>query len=799
MGNSLSVCVLVPELNDNPSQEIIAGIVNRASFMGIEITVISAGAIMHKKFSLKDKRLLYKSVIEENHFDGIISLSGSFSFYYSSDEIKEFLNSIAKSTPLVNVSIKIQGYHSVSVDNVTPIKEVVNHLIIDHKKKKIMFIKGPLGQDEAEARFSGYCEALKENGFNLDNDYVLEGNFSTQKASESIKLFIESGLELPDAIVCANDESALGVYTQLKNSKIDIKKQGISLTGYDNRSYGKSMDPGLTTIDQLFEKQGKTAIENLFTLIRNGDVNNEPFIPKIFYRESCGCSSKNDDFETRKGLTNFISNRFYNNGIEGLEDDVSAIDEIFFKILDYPDYDFVQEIEYYINKYIYKGYDLKLFAEMLKIVNVRVLPRLEKEQLISYFNQIDRINFLIVEAISRQTERELHRVDEQIKELDDISLTLSSCISYESLSEELNRDFFHLGIKRVSIRIENSSNPHITQLNNRIYEKGDSLNRTIKNYINLILPLSSKKNFGYCHYHVLHESFHNAEVITFQLSRALYLIDLLDDLYLQLKTINNDYRNLRETKDLLMRNDNLANIGGLVAGFTHEINTPIGVGLTAITYLLDEIKGIKKTFNNNILRKSDMSSFIENSQKTTEIVLNNLEKAITLIQGFKQISVDQASELKRPFELCSYMQEIVQSINPVLRNGNHRVKLHHSQEINLDSYPGAVSQIITNLIQNSVKHGFENIVNGTINISIFKDDDNVIIDYRDNGCGIKSEYIYKIFDPYYTTKVGKGGSGLGLSIIKKITEEKLHGTIICDPVFENGVCFKITIPYSKNS
>ena len=119
---------------------------------------------------------------------------------------------------------------------------------------------------------------------------------------------------LYEVITCANDESALGVYTQLKNSKIDIKKQGISLTGYDNRSYGKSMDPGLTTIDQLFEKQGKTAIENLFTLIRNGDVNNEPFIPKIFYRESCGCSSKNDDFETRKGLTNFISNRFYNNG-----------------------------------------------------------------------------------------------------------------------------------------------------------------------------------------------------------------------------------------------------------------------------------------------------------------------------------------------------------------------------------------------------------------------------------------------------------------------------------------------------
>ena len=253
-------------------------------------------------------------------------------------------------------------------------------------------------------------------------------------------------------------------------------------------------------------------------------------------------------------------------------------------------------------------------------------------------------------------------------------------------------------------------------------------------------------------------------------------------------------KQLRHMQAKLLESKKLAEIGSLVAGITHDINTPLGVGVTAASHLQQKIRSfIDKYESGNITRK-DFESYNHLALNSAEIILTNLERAATLVKSFKQVAVDQSSELRRNFDLKLYIEQILRSLGPRITKTNHKVEVHCPENLNLNSYPGAFSQILTNLIMNSLIHGFENINQGTITITASYQDDQVEINYRDNGKGISAEQKQKIFEPYFTTKQSIGGSGLGTHIIQNLVTQRLGGTIRCESELGHGIEFHITIP-----
>ncbi|TDF38393.1 HAMP domain-containing histidine kinase [Alteromonadaceae bacterium M269] len=253
---------------------------------------------------------------------------------------------------------------------------------------------------------------------------------------------------------------------------------------------------------------------------------------------------------------------------------------------------------------------------------------------------------------------------------------------------------------------------------------------------------------------------------------------------------------LQMAKDQLLESERMASLGGLVAGITHDVNTPLGVGVTAASFLDERVNRLKKAFDDKTLTSGTMDSFLTDAQQTTSLLLSNLYRASDLIASFKQVAVDQTSEAKRQINLKQYINEVLLSLAPSIKKTQHEITLECPDELIIDCAPGAIAQICTNLIMNSLIHGFKEGDKGTIKLDITSENEQVQIVYEDNGIGMSPTMLEKHFDAFFTTRRNLGGSGLGTHIIYNLVTQALHGEIVAES--EQGKGLKYTIKFSTN-
>lgn len=252
---------------------------------------------------------------------------------------------------------------------------------------------------------------------------------------------------------------------------------------------------------------------------------------------------------------------------------------------------------------------------------------------------------------------------------------------------------------------------------------------------------------------------------------------------------------LKQTYDDLVHAEKMASLGRLVAGVAHEINTPVGVSVTTTTYLQSLFDEIERAYSSGDLSKRQMETFLDNCKEGSEILMGSLSGAAQLISSFKQVAVDQSDEKCRTIEVVEYTEAIALSLKPKLRLKGVEVDVVGASPLMLTTYPGALSQIITNLMINSLIHGFEDKKTlCQIRIEIKSEDSGVRILYQDNGKGMDEVTLQKAFDPFYTTKMGRGGSGLGLNIVYNLTKNKLKGEVQCTSKLGQGVTFALWLP-----
>jgi signal transduction histidine kinase len=266
-----------------------------------------------------------------------------------------------------------------------------------------------------------------------------------------------------------------------------------------------------------------------------------------------------------------------------------------------------------------------------------------------------------------------------------------------------------------------------------------------------------------------------------------------EELLQQKEELQTTLENLQKTQEQLIESEKMAALGGLVAGVAHEINTPVGIGITAITTLMDDVQKMAEKFKRNEISRGDFKDFLQSTNDTGELIQKNLERTASLIQSFKQISVDQVTEQQRPFKLKSYLNDIILSLYPKYKQKKIVFNIDCDGDLELNSYPGAFAQIFTNLILNSIVHGFHERERGTVTIGVSSTGKMLHIEYRDNGNGISKKDLPHIFEPFYTSDEHKG-TGLGLNIIYNLIRQKLHGSITCESEPGTGVLFKIEIP-----
>ncbi|MDR7120735.1 ATP-binding protein [Rheinheimera soli] len=266
------------------------------------------------------------------------------------------------------------------------------------------------------------------------------------------------------------------------------------------------------------------------------------------------------------------------------------------------------------------------------------------------------------------------------------------------------------------------------------------------------------------------------------------------ELQRSVQELDQTLQHLKTTQTKLVEREKMASLGCLVAGVAHEINTPVGVAVTAVTHLSFLTSELSHAVESGSISKSMFSKMTAELNETSAIVLKNLERAAEQIRSFKMVAIDQSSEEAREFNLLEYIQNIVLSLRPKLKYTQHQIKLEIDPTIRLYSFPGVYSQIFTNLIMNSLIHGFKDIEAGEVVIQAQQQEGFLQLNYYDNGKGIAKEIKTKIWDPFVTTNRQAGGSGLGTYILYNLITQGLNGRIDLVDDVQQGVHFAMLIP-----
>lgn len=271
---------------------------------------------------------------------------------------------------------------------------------------------------------------------------------------------------------------------------------------------------------------------------------------------------------------------------------------------------------------------------------------------------------------------------------------------------------------------------------------------------------------------------------------------------LEIKVVERTAALLRANQELerameqLVQSEKLASLGALVAGVSHELNTPLGNSLVVVSSLKDQLTTLQHALTDNQLSKSRLQHAIDEFANGIQLIQQSSQRAADLVASFKQVAVDQASERRRRFALRELLDDVLQSLSPMFRQQPVEFTIDVPDDLEMDSYPGPIEQILSNLIQNSLVHGFSEPTElpYQIRITAQTQGDSTQIEYQDNGKGMTAEVLSHAFDPFYTTRLGQGGSGLGLYIVYNQVTSLLQGKVTLESTVGAGCRFLLNIP-----
>jgi len=276
--------------------------------------------------------------------------------------------------------------------------------------------------------------------------------------------------------------------------------------------------------------------------------------------------------------------------------------------------------------------------------------------------------------------------------------------------------------------------------------------------------------------------------ISAELERRNYETSLEEKVVSRTLELSTTVEQLKQAQEQLVESDKMAALGGLVAGIAHEVNTPLGIAITTHSIIAEEHRQLSDKITNACLSIKDMDHYRQAVGNALGMQGDNLFRAKQLIENFKETSVDQHNLTIETINIKKYYNKLVSTLNSILKTKKVSLTITGDDNINLPTYPGIHAQILTNLITNSVRHGFSDIESNQIVINIVKQNNIVEVHYQDNGVGLSKEAQKHVFDPFFTTARQSGGVGLGMSIVYNLITQKLDGKIFIDKK-SSGACF----------
>jgi DNA-binding LacI/PurR family transcriptional regulator/signal transduction histidine kinase len=799
-----SIALFTQQSNGPPLSELWRGMHDFTASRGMDLFILDGRYLRVEDPSEKVLCRVF-DLASSPRIDGIIATHGTLALPGLHAGSEAFTRSFG-GKPQICLNQENSQIPSVLIDNISGIRESVEHLVRFHGRKRIAFLRGPENNIEAVQRFAAYRQALESVGLPFDPSLSFPGDFDAASGRILAEALARSVIPRFDALIAANDKMAIGFQLGAEMCGIRVPED-VALTGFDDDEEAVYLNRPLTTVRQPFALMCRTAGEMLISLMDGAPTVDDVLLPARFViRESCGCPSTANISRYRAENPQLILPAQYLSesclpdaknlfAILDAEARGLSIDGTFRTAL----CDILQKVT--PNKTDYDD----LLTSLLYLREDAIL----KDRDPAFIQQSERLmhegQLLIAQMLEQRYSGDIISLKESLVLMNDFSRRARGVHTANNLVDALNKALPETQIHYAAVSLSRQTNgcDGLCGLSSLRYlyrgGVGDDPGPDALSFPSLsILPDEALPRddpmacivmalgdagslLGFLFFDLSHPDATVYELLRSQISSILGRAKLEEALV---------EKDTRERVEIEKMNA----LGTLVAGIAHEINTPIGIGVTAASHLSRILADLRESFGRDQISRFGLEEFLRDGVETARLLVSNLERSSALVSSFKKVAVDSSSEERRFFRVREYVSDILATLSPRLKRTLIQISVDCPDGLEIDSYPGAFSQVLSNLVVNSLEHGFDEGAPGEISIRIALSHGTLTWIYKDNGKGIPPETIGHIFEPFFTTRRESGGSGLGLHIVYNTVTAVFGGRIKVTSAQNKGVTFTITIP-----
>jgi DNA-binding LacI/PurR family transcriptional regulator/signal transduction histidine kinase len=779
-----------------------------AGRLGIRLTAILGGPLDHPREPVPARRVY--DLLDERNFDGVLLHTGALSYYSGPRSVDALVRDLG-SLPVVSFGVLVEGVASVAVDQATAVKTLVRHLHDEHGHRRFALVTGPQEQIEARIRRAAFHEAMGELGVPADRVLEFPGDYTRRAGIDAVRAIAPQ--LLPGlALVCSNDEEALGAREECQAQGISVPGQ-LAIVGFDDQEMAAFGDPGITTVGLPLLKQAGDALE---LLVRRMDGLAGPdhliMEAQVRFRSSCGChpapvsgtwKDKADLLADVMSTQVNVTQGFLEFAREWVSDFLTAFEHLL--STGNPSVLQVQWSRYYdrILPEQERGIPFRrLFAGLVALYGTHPGFEAASRENIMLAGASEAFKGIRIDKKIRDFFFLLHAVEVQLLQIND----------RRGLAAFPFGGLAGLGISGVAV-VRFGAPPALLYFGTPWSGPSDPASFGTVEYPELlpaklapqdhpthriVVALTAERAYlGYVVFWIANLDTFVCDFLANQFSGAVQRIELLERIREQSESLRTSLDETKRMQEQLVETEKVASLGRLVAGVAHEINTPLGTGITGTSFLLDRLTDIQTQFASGTLGRGALEQFLSQGKEALDGVLRNLMKAGELIQAFKGLGLDHGQGEWKPVELRVLFGDLGVLYTGELAKRGVTLRCEiPSEAVLVYTQPSALVQVAGELLENAMEHAFPpgfsgspqvllqvEVSNGTLRLAV-----------TDNGRGLEPEERRHIFDPLYTTRRPEGHAGLGLHLAFQLVTRTLGGrmTVASEPAA--GSCFLCSIP-----
>ncbi|GAA5213269.1 substrate-binding domain-containing protein [Corallincola platygyrae] len=712
------VTLVLPTMVFQVEQELLAGARDLLAKHGYQL-ITSVGGYLPGPSQPENSRNWFYTYLPQNNSAGTLFYGGGIGYAAGNDATQHLADQL-KQRPLVNIGSSLPGIPSFVADNYSSMRQVVQHLVKARGFTQLGFLTGPSSNDEANERLKAFTDVLEENRINLNEQWLVQGDFTRSHAEQLAKEFVRSSRQLPQVMVCANDLSAHGFMEGLQHEGISVPEQ-VAVTGFDNFEYAEAVRPALTTASYPARQLGEQAAHALLEQIEKiACIQTNTIVGDLVVRESCGAKRPPQSVPEQV----YLEQRRQQVLVRDMHAQRLAFDQS-----------------------LYQHTELSmLFEQGASSLNAAGIYQL----------------YL---CLFRQNNPEHPYLAHQI----------------------VDGEVVALAEHQMEIPPGQLLPPHLGEH----WLKDDR-----KGAIWLLHPLALEdKHFGYVLVQVSQRVVEFGEALGIQLSQAINRHQMLYESIERQHELESSLEALKNAHLKLDKAEKVASLGRLVAGIGHELNTPLGAGITMASMLVEETEALTKQLLNAQLSKRNLNQGLNRAHDAASSVLRSLERASSLVDIFKSNSFEQDPGRWQALTIW----EVIQSSYFRIKDDLHLpldLEINCDKSLQVQCDMDALSSVFVHLFYNSAHHAYADQDNGKVQVDVAIKDNRLDIKYQDFGVGIEKEALPRVFEPFYTSQRASGHTGLGLYLVYNLVSLRLRGVITLSSKPGRGTQLQIELPLS---